>query len=184
MYIFQSKQKILSLPKLFSLVLIVFISISCGKLYTDCDKDNKCTFCEDEKFEGKGREMGWLKDKLEDHDDGDYERDWDGNEDFSNEWEEKEIEREHDNDGRCVNSMQQIIVEELVIDESCGCIVDGMVKYVKNGETIALIKFNDTDCEGFAYKIICDDGDCEGKESKCCKFEQDCDSEIGEISIH
>ncbi|MDC1221435.1 hypothetical protein N8Z47_02060 [Salibacteraceae bacterium] len=176
----------MSLSKLLSLVLIVFISFSCGKLDKDCDKDNKCTFCEDEKFEGKGRAMGWLKDKLEDHDDDDFERDgdWDGDEDFSNEWDENEIEREHNKDGRCGNSMQQIIVEELVIDESCGCIVDGMVKYVKNGETIALIKYNDPECEGYAFKILCDDGDCEGKEAKCCKFEQDCDSEIGEISIH
>ncbi len=175
----------MSFSKLLAFILIAFISTSCGKFDKDCDKDSKCTFCEDDKFEGKGRAMDWLEDKLEDHDEDDIveDGDWD-DEDFSNEWDNKEIEREHDKDGRCGNSIQHIIVEELVIDESCGCIVDGMVKYVSNGETVALIKYNDFECEGYAYKIHCIDGDCESKKAKCCKFEQECGQIEGEITTH
>ena len=183
----------MSISKFLSLLLIAIITVSCGKFDKDCEKDAKCTFCEDTKFERKGKAIGWLKDKIKeddvwedkdewDEDGGDW--DEDDKDDFSNEWDEYDIDREHKEDGRCGNSMQQIIVEELVVDESCGCIVDGMVKYVSDGETIALIKYNDPECEGYAYKILCVDGDCESKKAKCCKFEQDCDSEIGEVSIH
>jgi hypothetical protein len=178
----------MSISKLLSFLFIILISASCGKFDKGCKKDNKCTFCEDEKFEGKGLFMGWINDKLDDEkeDDRDEDGDWDKDDkdDFSNEWDDKEIDREHKEDGRCGNSIQQVIVEELIIDESCGCIVDGMIKYIQDGETVALVKYNDTDCEGIGYKIHCVDGDCESKKAKCCIFEQECDQEMGEIKIH
>ena len=73
---------------------------------------------------------------------------------------------------------REYVVEELVIDESCGCIVEGMLKYVEiaNNRTASLIKFASKDCEGYGYKILCKDGKCEHKfGASTCLLELDCE---------
>ncbi len=70
-------------------------------------------------------------------------------------------------------SFEKIIVKDLVESEDCGCIVSGMEKYLENGQTRFLIYYKYEECEGYGYKVVCENGDCEDAEK--CKFFQDCD---------
>ena len=71
-------------------------------------------------------------------------------------------------------NVKQYIVKPLVIDPSCNCIVQGFVKYVKDGKTIALVDYGDGTCDKWAVKTICYNGKCEDKLATSCKFELDC----------
>lgn len=74
--------------------------------------------------------------------------------------------------------LTQYIVEPITVDPTCECIVDGMVKYTRNGITVALVKYEIADCDKpVAYKVICVNGDCEDKDATCCTFEQVCGNE-------
>jgi hypothetical protein len=74
------------------------------------------------------------------------------------------------------SNIEKIVVEPLVIDQSCGCVVSGLVKYLENGKTVALINYGKGECDTWATKQICFDGKCDHKKAKCCKFELDCSS--------
>ena len=76
---------------------------------------------------------------------------------------------------------QKYIVEPLITDETCNCIVSGMVKYVhiEKNQTAAIIKYgeeksDEDNCDQWAFKTLCFDGKCEGKKSTTCKFQLDC----------
>jgi hypothetical protein len=70
-------------------------------------------------------------------------------------------------------NVTQHIIEDLVYDQTCGCITDGYVKYVDNAtnKTVALVKYDgaqkDGVCYGWGYKTLCEDGKCAlGEEKK------------------
>lgn len=72
--------------------------------------------------------------------------------------------------------VERHIIEDIVIDSTCNCIVSGYVKYLKDGKTVALIKYGDGTCDAWAIKINCIDGSCSEKSGAyCTKFEQNCD---------
>jgi hypothetical protein len=137
--------------------------MSCGKFDKDCDKDLSCSFCMDKDFP--------VKDNVADNSDFDkgQESDLKGK-DFDNK--EKGEHKGCDKDKKSV--MEEIVVEPIYYDESCGCATSGLVKYVKDNKTIALVKYDDPECTGYGIKIQCYNGDCESSKAKCCKFEQDC----------
>ena len=68
-------------------------------------------------------------------------------------------------------------VEPLISSESCNCIVSGILKFVDiaSGETAALIKFGEGDCDDEAYKITYYHEGCGGSKSQICKLKLDCD---------
>jgi len=73
------------------------------------------------------------------------------------------------------SGVEQYILEDIVIDPTCNCIVSGYVKYLKDGKTAALIKYGDGTCDSWAIKINCVDGSCSEKAGAyCTKFEQAC----------
>jgi hypothetical protein len=55
-----------------------------------------------------------------------------------------------------------------------GCITDGYVKYLKNGTTIALVKYWSKEGVTYGCKTICTTGDCYDDQATCCKFEYEC----------
>jgi len=65
-------------------------------------------------------------------------------------------------------------VTEIVVDPDCDCIVEGLVKYVRNGKTVALINYGKGECDTWAVKVLCVDGKCDHQDATCCKFEQAC----------
>lgn len=70
----------------------------------------------------------------------------------------------------------QYEVEPIVVDPTCNCIVSGLVKYVENGLTVAMVDYGKGECDAWAVKKLCVDGKCEGELVSCCKFEQVCPS--------
>jgi hypothetical protein len=72
------------------------------------------------------------------------------------------------------NGVEKIIVEPLKKVDNCGCIVAGLIKYVKNGKTLMLLDYGKGECDNIAVKTYCPDGDCTGNQAKVCKFEMDC----------
>ena len=50
------------------------------------------------------------------------------------------------------SSFSKIIVKPLVKIPGCDYIVEGIIKYVKNGDTIATIDFGDGTCDEWAFK--------------------------------
>ncbi len=72
---------------------------------------------------------------------------------------------------------EEYIVEPLVINEECGgCIVEGVVKYVKIDTDFAyVIYYGKGECDEWAYLVTYYDGD--EKKAKKCKFKLDCDPE-------
>lgn len=71
--------------------------------------------------------------------------------------------------------VEQYIIEDIVVDATCNCIVSGYVKYLKDGKTVALIKYGDGACDSWAIKVNCIDGSCAEKAGAyCTKFEQNC----------
>ncbi|NQY11866.1 MAG: hypothetical protein HRT71_20415 [Flavobacteriales bacterium] len=84
------------------------------------------------------------------------------------------LSNEYEDPYQIADGVTQYIVKPLVVDESCGCIVQGFVKYVKDGKTVALVDYGDGTCDGWATKNICVDGNCEHKKASCCKFEVTC----------
>lgn len=147
----------------FLTVLIAFTLISCEKFDKDCNKDLECSFCLEKDFPGKKGEKdkgdidAAAGDKVKDnHQQGTY--------------------GEHN--GGCSkdskSEIKEIIVEPILYDEECGCATSGLIKYVKDNKTIALVKYTEDGCKGIATKILCHDGDCQSKKAKCCTFEQDC----------
>jgi hypothetical protein len=74
--------------------------------------------------------------------------------------------------------VEQYILEKIVVDPSCNCIVSGFVKYLKDGKTIAMVNYGEGDCDEWATKVNCIDGSCSEKDGAyCTKFKQDCGSE-------
>ena len=71
---------------------------------------------------------------------------------------------------------EEYIVEELVTDDACGCIVEGVVKYVKIDNDFAhVVYYGKGECDGWAYLVTY--YDLEGKKVKKCKFEMECEGE-------
>ncbi|MDX2361491.1 MAG: hypothetical protein QNK23_11845 [Crocinitomicaceae bacterium] len=69
-------------------------------------------------------------------------------------------------------------VEPLVYDAKCGCITGGWVKYLKNGKTVAMVKYGEGECDRQGIKVMCVDGDCDlGTGSQTCTFQTDCSIE-------
>jgi len=54
------------------------------------------------------------------------------------------------------SSFSKIIIKPLVKIPGCDFIVEGIIKYVKNGDTIAAIDFGDGTCDEFAFKTWID----------------------------
>ena len=79
-----------------------------------------------------------------------------------------------ENPDKLTEGITKYIVEPLVVSQECGCIVSGMVKYVKNDKTMALVKYGDGKCDNYAIKILCFDGNCDSKKAKVCKFTMKC----------
>lgn len=72
------------------------------------------------------------------------------------------------------DDVQVLIVEPLIENEECGCIESGLVKYLKNKKTIALVKYAAIDCNGIAYRTNCVNGDCENELASSCQLELIC----------
>lgn len=70
------------------------------------------------------------------------------------------------------SDVTQHIVEELVYDQSSGCITKGFVKYVNNttNETVALVKYDGVLKDGttyaWGYKTLCVEGKCADYDDK------------------
>lgn len=72
-------------------------------------------------------------------------------------------------------SLTVYILEPLVYDESCACIVSGFVKYVSKSEgTLALVTYGDGTCDRYGIKTLCVNGKCEGPLVTTCEFEMEC----------
>ncbi len=72
------------------------------------------------------------------------------------------------------------IVEPLITDEQCGCIVSGVVKYVeKAGKTVFIEYYGKGECDEWAYLVICYDGNCKDKKTEKCKFKLNCTASEG-----
>lgn len=69
-------------------------------------------------------------------------------------------------------AFEKHIVKELVVSDDCGCIAEGVEKFVENGQTRFLIYYGEKDCVGYGIKVTCEDGNCE--DAVKCLFEQDC----------
>jgi len=73
------------------------------------------------------------------------------------------------------SGVKQYVLEDIVVDPTCNCIVSGYIKYVKDKKTVALIKYGNGNCDSWAIKINCVDGSCsEEAGAYCTKFEQNC----------
>lgn len=151
-------------------LLTVLIFSACDKDDKDCWDKGKCDFCDDKDWDFLGEKDN---DKSTDWDD-DKNADWDDKDTYNN---SEDDLIGNDDDKHCGNEIEEIVVEPLVLDESCGCYVEGIIKYVEDDETIAMVKYHDSECEGKATKILCYDGDCEHKKAECCTFYQECGDE-------
>lgn len=67
-------------------------------------------------------------------------------------------------------NLEVFIFEPLVISDDCNCIVQGAVKYVENGKTVALVYYGDGECGSQAKKVLCVNGDCKSKFVSYCYF--------------
>jgi hypothetical protein len=70
------------------------------------------------------------------------------------------------------SAFEKITVKELVTSDDCGCITEGVEKFLENGETKFLIYYGEKGCMGYGIKVTCEDGNC--KDGVKCWFEQDC----------
>ena len=70
--------------------------------------------------------------------------------------------------------VEEIVVRELKTDPSCGCIVEGEVKYVKEGRTILMLDYGCGECDAWVVRTTCPNGKCKSKSADCCKFMLDC----------
>ncbi|MCP4438873.1 MAG: hypothetical protein GY810_08000 [Aureispira sp.] len=71
----------------------------------------------------------------------------------------------------------KIVVEPIQKSADCDCIVGGLIKYVENGKTTALVNYGDGTCDNLATKTSCYDGDCEHAKATVHEFEMDCNKE-------
>ena len=73
---------------------------------------------------------------------------------------------------------EQHIEKELVKDESCGCIVSGLIRYTRGGDTVAYVDYGDGDCDPTVIVSVGDfdkkSGDFKKVDQDCCQFLQDC----------
>jgi len=72
--------------------------------------------------------------------------------------------------------VQVFILEPLELDADCGCVKSGYVKYLKNSVTVALVKYDDGDCQGKAYRTNCVNGDCYHESATTCVIDISCDN--------
>lgn len=72
------------------------------------------------------------------------------------------------------STFEKHIVKELVTSNDCGCITEGVEKFLENAQTRFLIYYGEKDCVGYGIKVTCEDGDC--KNAVKCWFEQACQS--------
>ncbi|MBD80143.1 MAG: hypothetical protein CL840_14615 [Crocinitomicaceae bacterium] len=54
------------------------------------------------------------------------------------------------------------------------CETGGFVKYLKNGKTVALVKYGTDEDGSYGIKTICVNGDCEHKNASTCTFRVYC----------
>jgi len=89
-----------------------------------------------------------------------------------------------DPDNLNIDNLEKYIVKPLVVDESCGCVVSGLIKYVKDNKTVALIDYGKGECDEWAVKTLYDeDGNCNGKsKNSYCKFKIECEEPSNEIN--
>ena len=98
-------------------------------------------------------------------------------------WDKKEIDKDDvkvcDWDGSKVSDpevWEEYIIEDLITNEKCGCIVEGIVKYVKIDTDFAyVIYYGKGECDGYAHLVTYYEED-DKKETKC-KIELNCDGE-------
>lgn len=142
------------LPLLSLFLLLGLIFTACEKMDNDkCHEKQTCDYCDDKDWDDK------------DHQDGDDDNDKGDTDKASDKAE---------NDQKSTDeAWEKTIVEPLVLNEDCGCYTAGIIKYV-SGDDVVLVKYDNKDCDGKAYKIYCDDGDCESEKAKCCVFNQKC----------
>lgn len=81
----------------------------------------------------------------------------------------------YENPDQVASDVEVYILEPLVVSDECGCIVKGMVKYLKNGETAAMVSYGNGECDYIAEKILCVNGDCDDKNAVKCMFTLKCD---------
>ncbi|UTW67738.1 hypothetical protein KFE94_06400 [bacterium SCSIO 12643] len=81
----------------------------------------------------------------------------------------------YENPDQVASDVEVYILEPLVVSDECGCIVKGMVKYLKNGETAAMVSYGNGECDDIAEKILCVNGDCDDKNAVKCMFTLKCD---------
>ncbi len=71
---------------------------------------------------------------------------------------------------------EEYIVEPIVTNEDCGCIVSGVVKYVKIGTHFAyVIYYGKGECDNWAHLVTYFESDEVKDKVEKCKFELDCD---------
>lgn len=71
-------------------------------------------------------------------------------------------------------SIKMYEIEKLQYNER-GCISEGYVKYLKDGITVALVKYWSKDGITYGCKTLCVDGDCDKAGASCCSFELICE---------
>lgn len=81
----------------------------------------------------------------------------------------------YENPDQVSSDVEVYIVEPMVISNECGCVVSGLVKYLKNGQTVALVSYGKGECDNLAEKILCVNGDCDDKNAVKCMFTLKCD---------
>ncbi len=66
------------------------------------------------------------------------------------------------------------VYEEIVYSDDCDCPVKGKVKFVENGQTVALLDYGNGQCDEFGLKTICIDGNCKDDDVTIVKIKLDC----------
>ena len=65
-------------------------------------------------------------------------------------------------------------LEPIIWNEEGTCIVGGFVKYLKDGKTVALVRYGLGEDGNYGIKTLCVNGDCEDQQATTCTFENDC----------
>ncbi|MFT4602212.1 MAG: hypothetical protein ACI857_002398 [Arenicella sp.] len=105
----------------------------------------------------------------------DFKKDWDKGDKSDCEQEECTACADGDYEDPDVlgEGVTKYVLEDFKYDER-GCITEGYIKYLKDGVTVALVKYWSKDGVTYGCKTICVYGDCFDEEDYSCKFEVEC----------
>ncbi len=188
------------------LVLCSIFAFSCKKA---CDKDKFCDIkdcfvCDDKMYGDKDKDDYCLWDELgnkieysaiSEDAHGKYFTDDQGNNLFFGSDANGDYYTDLNGDkiylkgkGTYHKDVEKYILSPLIVDDECGYIVKGKIKYVVNGQTSSIVDYGDGTIDAWAVKTIYLkkdykkhgskgwDKDC--TYTKCCKFEQKCKEEV------